>query len=179
MSCLNEYIARRANAEDNCKGRFWEGRFKSQVLLDETALISCMAYVDLNPIRAKLCQDLPSSDFTSAQQRLLQVKKRPNKKRPRLMPFREKQRQDQTFQAIPFNLKDYLDLVDWTGRHIHPGKRGHISAQTPRLMDTLGLSDKQWQVLALDIQKQSILMLNGLDVLEALQRKEASARKAA
>ncbi|MEW6996231.1 hypothetical protein AADZ86_00795 [Colwelliaceae bacterium BS250] len=70
MKDLNEYIARLENAEDNCTGRFWEGRFTSQDLLDDASLLTCMAYVDLNPIRAQMANDLKASDHTSVQLRI-------------------------------------------------------------------------------------------------------------
>lgn len=70
MRCLNENIARQAKKEDKCKGRFWEGRFKSQALLDEWVLLACMAYVDLNPIRAGITDTPETSDFALIQQRL-------------------------------------------------------------------------------------------------------------
>ncbi len=65
MKCLNEPIARRANAEDGCTGHFWEARFHSDPLRSDRALMAAMAYVDLNPIRARLAETPESSDYTS------------------------------------------------------------------------------------------------------------------
>jgi len=126
MRCLNEPIARLANAEDHCTGRFWEGRFKSQALLDARAVLACMAYVDLNPIRAAMARTPEQSDYTSIQERILQPKD------SCLRPFAE-----HDDDGIPFGLKDYLDMVDWAGREIKHNKRGYIPAHTPPILTRL------------------------------------------
>jgi REP element-mobilizing transposase RayT len=70
MRFLCERIAKESNKEDKCTGRFWEGRFKAQVLRDDAAILACLQYVDLNPIRAGIAMALEASDFTSIQDRI-------------------------------------------------------------------------------------------------------------
>jgi REP element-mobilizing transposase RayT len=150
MRNLNEYIARQANKEDECTGRFWEGRFKSQALLDDAALLSCMAYVDLNPIRAKIADTPDHSDHTSIQQRLESIK--PPTTNNSLMPFVGNPRQDMP-KGIAFSLKDYCELVDLTGRIIRNDKAGHIDHQQQPILQRLGLSDEQWLILTTEFEK--------------------------
>ncbi len=52
MKELNEYIARRANHEEKTTGAFWSGRYYSRSIKNEDDMVGCMAYVDLNPMRA-------------------------------------------------------------------------------------------------------------------------------
>jgi len=116
MRCLNESIARRANLEDKCKGRFWEGRFKSQALLDDKALLQCMAYVDLNPVRAGLARTPETSRYTAIRQRIFNHQGQPLPKPAiALMPMGGKDTGGPA-PSIPFKFEDYLNLVDWSGR---------------------------------------------------------------
>ncbi|MEL0629423.1 hypothetical protein [Psychromonas aquatilis] len=153
MRCLNEFIARKANKEDECFGRFWEGRFKSQALLDEEALLTCMAYVDLNPIRAKMSESVESSEYTSVYERIHGIAHTGEKsdryyftKKP-LFAFLDKEHEVNQ-HGIPFSFIDYLELVDWSGRILREDKRGLIPSAHPRLLNVLNLDSDTWLSLA-------------------------------
>ncbi len=151
MRVLNEHIAREANTEDNCTGRFWEGRFKSQALLDEAALIACMAYVDLNPIRSKMSTTPEESDHTSIKQRIHKAQQieYPNAMKQQvktLMPFVGNPRKDMP-DGLPFKLTDYMELVDWSGRILREDKRGAIPNDFPPILQRLNMEPQHWLYL--------------------------------
>jgi REP element-mobilizing transposase RayT len=162
MKCLNEPIARAANKEDKCTGHFWESRFKSQALLSEEALLSCMAYVDLNPVRANMAATPEASEHTSIKERL-----QPKFDLETAVTLQIQQQALQSFdlntgltikplakfegnitqkrqEGILFSLSDYLELVDYTGRILKPNKRGAISETLPPILQRLNLNSKQW-----------------------------------
>ena len=152
MRVVNEKIARRANEEDGCKGRFWEGRFKSQALLDEKALLACMAYVDLNPVRAGVAQTPEDSAHTSIKRRIDalqssgQVPDVLAHQPKRLEPFVGNPRQPMP-AGLAYRVEDYIELVDWTGRQIRDDKRGNIDVDQPPILDRLGIETEHWLYL--------------------------------
>lgn len=168
MRMLNEYISRRSNREDDCKGHFWESRFKCQRLLDETALFTCMAYVDLNPVRAGAAHSIEDSDFTSAKDRVeaararrkiahykalrksaqglarrqetLLARERVNAKRDTwLSGFGGSGRGELSLSAA-----DYLAVLDDTGRHLRSDKRGSISPDLAPVLARLDIDATRW-----------------------------------
>jgi REP element-mobilizing transposase RayT len=146
MRSLNEHLARKANEEDGCTGRFWEGRFKSQALLDEAAVLTCMSYVDLNPIRADVSDTPEDADYTSIKQRIQELRKHSDKSdssenKPQPIPLMPllKPGKDRHEHAIGFTLNDYLELIDWAGKAIREDKCGAIPTDAPPILQRIGL----------------------------------------
>lgn len=148
MRVINEGIARLSNSEDDCTGRFWEGRFKSQALLDEKALLACMAYVDLNPVRAKMARTPENSSHTCVKKRIEKAKtvsqpNHPKQQVSTLMPFSGSSSLDKS-SGLPFRLTDYLEVVDLTARLIRSDKRGFTPANMPPILQRLNIPADQW-----------------------------------
>lgn len=173
MRCLAENIARQANREDECTGRFWEGRYKAQLLLDEASLLACSAYVDLNPIRAAMAEKLEDSDFTGVKDRIDDLKERASspsnpsthdwersrrrKQSGWMSPIEIRESSDKPGPDVdnsgrraskkgflPISLTKYLELLDWTGRQLRSDKRGKIPSHLAPILQRLGLEESGW-----------------------------------
>jgi hypothetical protein len=159
MKCLNEPMARQANKEDGCTGHCWKSQYKSQTLLSEEALLSGMAYVDLNPISARLCNTPEESDHTTIKARITpgfnlnkamddEIKPQPLQRFH--LPLKPFTQFDVNVTAreqigILFSLEDYQQLVVTTGRMIRTDKHGAIPIKLPPILEWLSINQQQSQ----------------------------------
>jgi REP element-mobilizing transposase RayT len=149
MRFLNECIAREANAEDECTGRFWEGRYRCQALLDEAAVLACMSYVDLNPIRAGIADRLDECEFTSVRRRLEALRD-------------GRVRHEEPLGALAgagadagpgITLTGYLRLLEWTGALSRDPREPLSTVAAPLPSATAGASHQWWTRCVLVIER--------------------------
>ena len=146
MKSLNEYIARKANKEDDCKGRFWEGRFKCTRIESEAAMLACAVYIDLNPIRAGKAQTPETSVNTSGYERIsnmVQMDRAKSSKEPDLwiVPINDTEKR-RGFLSITFT--EYLTVLDITGRQLREGKKGRIPSELESILTRLDILPDGW-----------------------------------
>jgi REP element-mobilizing transposase RayT len=159
MAKLKEPIARRANKEDGREGHFWESRFKSVKILDPAALITTMAYVDLNPLRAGLCKLPEEAAHTSIRGRVHQVS-------PGAGPWNG----PRLAEISCLSTRNYLSLVDATARRVTAGKHT-LDQDLPEILQRLGVDQQRWcQILTEGVER-----FNGT----ALGSKQSLSREAA
>jgi REP element-mobilizing transposase RayT len=170
MRFMNEWISRRANAEDGCKGRFWEKRFESKVLLDERAAYTCMTYVDLNPIRAGMTTRLEESDHTSVKRRIEVASASQSKALAEsLRPLNEVPVRDPP--RLEISLGGYLALVDWTGRMLRDDKAGAIPDDVVPVLARLTGDTDAWVAGVLEHSAPHRRAFGHVDALKALARR--------
>ncbi|MEM7252017.1 MAG: hypothetical protein AAF493_11370 [Pseudomonadota bacterium] len=125
MRFINELIARRANREDGCKGRFWEGRFFSSALLDEAAVVSAMTYADTNPTRAGIATSPADAAHTAIQRRHLKDDKHLGRLR-----------------NLGLSRAEYIALVRWTIERDRHNVRP--TSKSKAALRALGCTAAQW-----------------------------------
>lgn len=164
MSALSEYLARRANKEDNVRGRFFEGRFGCRAIVTDAGLLMAAIYNDLNQIRAGEAATPESSSWCSVWFRLEALKQEKRSKEPMSLTDRidcwlakltlepdelgdvpaEEGRRASNKGLLPMSLDDYLRLLDFSGRQIKAGKRGSIPANLKPILERIGVDPDQF-----------------------------------
>jgi hypothetical protein len=136
MRFLKEPIAREANREDGCTGRFWEGRFKTQALLDDPAVLACMVYVDLNPLRAGLETSPEEAPHTSLRRRSTTAQSTNTRLEPLAGSIRS--------ELPELTLRAYREVVNWTNGNLHASSKPPMIGTIPATMRKLHMRPDQW-----------------------------------
>ncbi|MFM7057866.1 MAG: hypothetical protein ACKO2P_13180, partial [Planctomycetota bacterium] len=202
MKCISEPIAKRANRDDQLTGHFWEARFKVQPLLDETAIAACMAYVDLNPIRAAVAQTPEASEFTSVRDRIADrqaavsassataqdTRTEHGVQAGWLAPIplevsRKASRDRPTTRRLTnrgclfMTLDQYLQLVDWTGRQLRLDKPGQIPEHLAAILMRLDCSLESWLDLVRNFRRRFPTEAGRPETLQAVSQLRRGCRR--
>jgi len=167
MKSLKEPLARMVNKAEECTGAFFAGRYKSIAILDEEAILSVCAYIDLNPLAAGLADTPEESQHTSVKQRIDHVRQQCRlsdlldarlgsvagsrsaeglEEALWLAPIEDRRGLDSQREGmlVGFTLGNYLMLVEYTGRLYRDGKAS-ISEGLVDIFDRLGGTATGWQ----------------------------------
>jgi hypothetical protein len=192
MAALCEWIARKANREDGCRGRFWAGRFGCREIRTEGGLLICGLYVDLNQIRAGEALTPESSIHCSVAWRIaasVQRKASPGAVSTAddwLAPLTLEQdhleevpsvsgRRASDKGLLNMTLDEYLQLLDSVGRALRAEKRGAIPADLAPILERLGLQSEQFVETVDKLTQRFRRMLGPADEMAA--RAAESGRK--
>jgi hypothetical protein len=180
MRLLCQNIGMRANKEDGEVGKFFQGRFKAVRILDEPTLLACSAYVDLNPIRAALCETLEESEFTSVQRRIQAMVRctsaesstnSSNAVDTMLAPLSIDEKHDAIGPCasatgkrcsdkgfLSMTTVDYLELLDATARIVRADKSGATPTELAPIFERLNLDVGYWKLLVKDFGRMFSLV---------------------
>ncbi len=162
MGVLCENIGRRANREDDCKGHFWESRYRCRECSDVAALLICGIYVDLNPIKSGEAAGPETACYTSIYSRLKARRQRQNasdrldgwmaeltlraeRKNEQQMAYRSRTgRRASDLGILPISLEAYLQLLKWTQRTLASGARTTIPQNLAAVLERLAINHEAW-----------------------------------
>ncbi|MEE4245986.1 MAG: hypothetical protein V2I33_11270 [Kangiellaceae bacterium] len=113
-------------------------------MLDEAAVISCMAYVDLNPVRAAITQKLEESKYTSIKQQIDESSSAESLSNAIGNVFNTAKQSNQHAPLSTITLSEYLQLTEWAGQAIfHPDKASIPKNITP-ILERLNMQSNHW-----------------------------------
>ena len=114
--------------------------------------------MSINPIRAGIARRLDQSSHTSIQHRIATTQRNPETLHAPLTPLAGR-----IASHLPISTADYLALVEWTGRQLHPGKRGSIPKDAPSCLRTMEQESQRWAVRVKSVGSGYWRVIGGLE----------------
>ncbi len=191
MKCLKEPLSRMANRQEETRGVFFEGRFKTVAILDEESLLATCTYIDLTPVAAGMAATPEASKHTSLRRRIEHAAVQGKTKTQKavraggtagqssssnreqslwLCPIEDRPGRGSPREGMvpDFTLENYRLLVKYTGRLFRKGK-APTSPEVAAVLDRLGSNSEAWQARLVKLSEGRLAGSNFAASRERLQ----------